>query len=202
MWPLFIIGLIGFVIAIERMLYLHKEQIRTGEFISGIKNLLRKRRLVEALTVCEETPGPVSNVIKAALLNYNQEEPKMLADIQIAALVEIPNLERRIGTIATIAKISPLIGIMGTIISVYQGFNVLQSEGPYANISMLSGFVSQALLTTAAGLLIAIISYLVHHFLVGRVHALVHDMEWVGHDIMQFLLRDFPEEDPVDSQGE
>lgn len=195
MIPLLALALLGLIIGIERTLFLHKDQIRAGEFLTGIKNLLRKRRLIEAITLCEETEGPVSNVVKAALLNYNQPEGKMHATVQSTALVEIPNIERRIGSIAAIAKVAPLIGFLGTIISLFQTFRDLHTQGSYANIGTLSGYISQALITSATGITIAVIAYLGHHFLLGRVKSIVHDMEWVGHDIMQFLLRDLPEED-------
>lgn len=195
MLPLLALALLGIIIGVERTLFLHKDQIRAGEFLTGIKNLLRKRRLIEALTVCEDTEGPVSNVVKAALLNYNQPEDKMHATVQAAALVEIPNIERRIGSIAAIAKVAPLIGFLGTIISLFQTFKNINLGGAYTHLGALSGYISQALITTATGIAIAIVAHLGHHFLLGRVKSIVHDMEWVGHDIMQFLLRDLPEED-------
>ena len=195
MIPLIIISFIGAIISIERILYLHRDQIRAGEFLTGIKNLLRKRRLVEALTVCEETHGPVSNVVKAALLNYNQSESKMHSAIQAAALIEIPNLERRASAIATISKLAPLIGLLGTVLGIIKAFTLFHAEGPYTSSVTLSGAIAQSLITTAIGLTIATVGHLLHHFILGRIKTLVHDMEWVGHDIMQFLLRDLPEDD-------
>ncbi|MDP0496839.1 MAG: MotA/TolQ/ExbB proton channel family protein [Verrucomicrobiota bacterium JB024] len=202
MWPLLVLSLIGFVFFVERTLYLHKGQIRTNTFVDGIKNLVRKRRLLEALTVCEETPGPVASVVKAALLNHDKSEDKMRGAIRDAALVEIPSLERRVGTIAAIAKISPLLGLLGTIVALLSAFTQMQEKGPYANAATFSGDVAQALITTATGLAIAIMAYLAHHFLHGRVRALVHDMEWVGNDIIQFLNRDLPEDDNEDESAE
>ncbi len=196
MWPILLLSLIGFVLFIERTLHLHRGQIRTGEFIDGIKNLLRKRRLLEALTLCEETSAPVSNVIKAALLQYDEEEGKMLSAVQAAAIVQIPLMERRIGSIAAIARICPLMGLLGTVLGMFESFSDYLGEGTvYADVAVLANGFSEALITTAAALTIAIVAHLAHHFLSGRVRALVHDMEWAGNDIMQFLLRDLPEEE-------
>lgn len=196
MWPLLALCIIAFVIFIERTLYLHKGQIRTGDFVEGIKNLLRKRRLIEALTVCEETPVPVANMIKAALLQYDQDESRMRGAIQAAALAQIPLLERRVGTIAAIARISPLIGLLGTVLGMLQAFHsYLGEEAVYAHFEILVEGFSEALITTATGLAIAVIAHIAHHFLHGRVRALVHDMEWVGNDIMQYLLHNLPEEE-------
>ncbi len=200
MWPLLALSLLAFILFIERILYLHKGQIRSSEFIEGIKNLLRKRRLIEALTVCDTTPGPLPNMVKAALLNYDQGEPRMRSSLQSAALVQIPLLEKRIGTVAAIARISPLLGLLGTIIGITKTFVILQAEGAYAHQGVLTRGLGEALITTATGLCIAILAYLAHHFLYGRLRALVHDMEYVGNEIMQFLLHDLPEEEEIEPE--
>ena len=117
MYPLLFVSLLGFVLFIERALFLHKGQIGTEDFLSGIKNLVRKKRLVEALTLCEDTPGPMARIVKSALLHIGDSREQILAAIQSAAVVEIPALERRIGTIAAIARIAPLLGFLGTLIA-------------------------------------------------------------------------------------
>ncbi len=188
MWPMLLMSIVGFIFFVERTLYLHRGQLGVAAFIAGIKNLLEKRRLVEALTVCEETPGPIPNVVKAALLNYDKPNERMRRAVRDAALVEIPLLERRIGTIAAIAKIAPFLGLLGTVISLMQGFYIMEEAQSYADASLFSGLVGQALTTTAAGLAIAVVGYLAHHFLHGRLRAIVNEMEWVANDIMQFLV--------------
>jgi len=190
MWPLMLLSLFGFTLFIERTLFLHKGQIRTNDFLNGIKNLLKKGRLVEALTVCEETPGPVASVIKSALLHHDQGEDAMRGAIQSAAVVEIPTLERRVGTLEAIARTAPLLGLLGTVIGLGNAFFKLQQAGAYANVGILSSGFGDALITTATGLAISAMSYLAYHFLHGRVRALVHDMEYAGHDLMMFFLRE------------
>jgi biopolymer transport protein ExbB len=192
MWPLLALSVLGFVFFVERALYLHQGQIRTAEFVEGIKNLARKRRILEALTVCEETPGPVAAIVKAALKNHAEGEARLRGAIQAMAIVEIPTLERRLGTIAVIAKIAPIMGLLGTVLAILRAFSTMQSTGPYTNAAVFSGQIAAAMISTAAGLAIAILAYLVYHFLSGRVRALVHDMEWVGNDMLQFLLVELP----------
>ena len=87
----------GFVVFIERALFLHKGQIGTEDFIGGIKNLIRKGRLVEALALCEDTPGPMARIVKSALLHYGEASGQIRNAIQSAAIVEIPLVERRVG---------------------------------------------------------------------------------------------------------
>ncbi|MEC8279302.1 MAG: MotA/TolQ/ExbB proton channel family protein [Verrucomicrobiota bacterium] len=185
MYPLLFISLLGFLLFVERSLFLHKGQIGTQDFLSGIKNLVRKKRLVEALTLCEDTPGPMARIMKSALLNYGESRETIRSAIQSAAIVEIPTLERRIGTIAALARVAPLLGFLGTLVAAFQALYSLESFN--GDSGVLSRLLAEALITSASGLAISVMAMLAYHFLSGRVRALVHDFEWVGHDIHEFL---------------
>lgn len=189
MWVLLLMGIVTLGLFIERALYLHRGQIRSTEFINGIKNILSKRRLVEALTVCEETPGPVAAVVKAALLHAADDPDRMRFHVQEAAVVEIPALERRLGSIAAIAQVAPLVGLLGTILGMITTF--LAFERDYVTASALATGMWQALLSTAGSLLLAIPAHLAHHFLAGRVRAIVRDVEWSGNEIMKYLATEY-----------
>jgi biopolymer transport protein ExbB len=189
MWVLLALGLLGLLLFIERTLYLHRGQIRAAAFMSGIKNILAKRRIVEALTVCEETPGPVAAVVKAALLHADDEADTMRFQVQEAAVVELPALERRLGSIAAIAQVAPLVGLLGTVLGMATTF--LAFEKDYMAASALAAGMWQALLCTAGSLMLAIPAHLAHHFLAGRVRAIVRDVEWAGNEMMRYLLTDY-----------
>lgn len=191
MWLLVLLGLAALVIFIERALFLHRGQIRSTEFLGGIKNLLLKQRLMEALTLCEETPGPVAKIVKAGLRHAADDEQAMRFAIQEAAVVEIPVLERRISALAAIAQIAPLFGLLGTLLGMIKTFWLFNQGGNYATPAVLAGGMWEALLTAAAGLMVAIPAAVARHFLTGRVRALVQDMEWAGGELMRFLLRDY-----------
>src|SRR5450631_370325 len=165
MWVLLGLGIVLVVVFAERALYLHRGQIRSTVFLSGIKNTLAKRRLVEALTVCEETPGPV------------------------AAVVELPALERRIGALSAIAQVAPLVGLLGTVLGMIATYAAFQHD--YATASVLAKGMWQALLCTAGGIMLAIPAHLAVHFLNGRVRAIVRDMEWSGNEIMKYLNTEY-----------
>lgn len=200
MYPLLFISLLGFVLFIERSLFLHKGQIGTQDFLGGIKNLVRKKRLVEALTLCEDTPGPMARIMKSALLNYGESRETIRSAIQSAAIVEIPTLERRIGTIAALARVAPLLGFLGTLIAAFQALYLLESFN--GDSGVLSRLLAEALITSAAGLAISVMALLAYHFLSGRVRALVHDFEWVGHDIHEFLSTQSDAEETTHEEAE
>jgi biopolymer transport protein ExbB len=189
MWVLLLMGIVALMLFIERALFLHRGQIRSTEFIAGIKNILSKQRIVEALTVCEETPGPVAAVVKAALLHADDDADKMRFYVQEAAVVEIPALERRLGSLAALAQVAPLVGLLGTILGMAATF--LAFERDYTPASALAGGMWQALLCTAGSLMLAIPTHLAHHFLTGRVRSIVRDVEWSGNEIMKYLLTEY-----------
>ena len=191
MWLLVLLGLAALVIFVERALFLHRAQIRSTEFLNGIKNLLQKDRLMEALTLSEETPGPVAKLVKAGLRHAGDDESTMRFAVQEAALAELPVLERRISALAAIAQIAPLFGLLGTLLGMIKTFWQFNQGGNYATPVMLAGGMWEALLTAAAGLAVAIPAHLGRHFLAGRVRVLVQDMEWSGNELMRFLLRDY-----------
>jgi biopolymer transport protein ExbB len=192
MWVVLIMAVAGIVLFIERTLYLHRGQIRSTAFVDGIKNILAKRRIVEALTVCEETPGPVAAVVKAALLHAHADEGKMRFAVQEAGIIEIPALERRLGTIAAIAQVAPLVGLLGTLLGMATTFYAfMEHGGEYATARALSAGMWEALLASAGALLVAIPAHLSYHFLAGRVRAIVRDVEWAGNEMMRYLLTDY-----------
>ncbi|MGH7943869.1 MAG: MotA/TolQ/ExbB proton channel family protein [Opitutaceae bacterium] len=192
MWVLVALALVGLVLFIERTLFLHRGQIPSSKaFLQGIKNALAKRRLVEALTLCEEAPGPVAAVVKAALLRADAPADEMRFHVQEAAVIELPALERRLGAIAAIAQVAPLVGLLGTVLGMVTTFRAFEQGGNYAMAGALSAGIWQALLTTAGSLMLAIPAHLAYHFLSGRVRAILRDVEWSANEIMKYLLTEF-----------
>ncbi len=199
MWVLVLMAVIALVLFIERTFYLHRGQIRSTAFVDGIKNILAKRRIVEALTLCEETPGPVAAVVKAALIHAHDDEVHMRYVVQEAAVVELPALERRLGSIAAIAQVAPMVGLLGTVLGMATVFQDFMQGGQYATAQALSRGMWQALLATAGSLVVAIPAHLAYHFLHGRVRSLVRDVEWAGNEIMRYLLIDYRKAEPSDA---
>lgn len=189
MWLLLLLGLAAVVVFIERALFLHRSQIRSTEFLNGIRNLLQKERRMEALTLCEETPGPVAKMVNAGLRQAGDDEAGLRFAVQEAALAELPVLERRIGALAAIAQIAPLLGLLGTLLGMIKTFWLFNQGGNYATPAILAGGMWEALLTAAAGLAVAIPTHLGRHFLSGRVRLLVQDMEWAGNELLRHLLQ-------------
>ena len=114
MIPLALLALAGILIFVERFLYLHKGQIRAVEFVAGIKTALKKRRLLEAVTICDESYGPIPRVVKTALLNSEEPAETMSQAVNIAAANEFALIDRRVSSLALVAKLAPLVGLART----------------------------------------------------------------------------------------
>ncbi len=189
MWPLLILSLVALMIFVERVLYLHRNQIRSREFLAGIENSLRKGRLIEALTVCQETPGPVSSMVKAGLLSFKKRDSEIRESVREAAIVELGPIKRRVGALAAIAQVGPIFGLLGTVIGLIDAFSQYEEQGVYVNAGHLTSGVWQSLTTTATGLALGAVCLLSHHFLAGRIRAVVHEMEWIGQELINVFIR-------------
>ncbi|HQU08458.1 MAG TPA: MotA/TolQ/ExbB proton channel family protein [Opitutales bacterium] len=188
MVPLLVLAFVGLVFFIERILFLHKGQIRAVAFMVGLRNLIRKRRILEAITVCQETPGPVAEVIKAVLVCHDQSESSMRTQAQDMALLQIPPLERRVGSLTLVGKLAPLCGLLGVIWAVMDGFFKMMEAGPYAYASLFAQQVSAGCISLATGIVIGMLAIIGHHILQGRVKALIYDMEWAANKIIRLLV--------------
>jgi biopolymer transport protein ExbB len=157
-----------------------------------VRNNLRAGRPLEALTACEESPGPVPRVVKAALLRVSTGSASMRGAATEAALLELPVLERRLGTIAAIGRVAPLIGLTA---AVFSGFNLVTalSDGSiYASAKSIFPQIQSALANAGFSLVIATGCSLAHHFLIGRVRSIVTEMEVAAHSVITFVEHELP----------
>lgn len=186
-WLLLVLGFVGLLFIVERVIYLHRGQIRATAFVEGVCTNLRNGRFLEALTVCEDTPGPVSRVIKAILLHAKEGEARMRIAAEEAALLEIPVLERRAGTVRALAKIAPLIGLAGTVFAILRAFLAMRASGHYASADAFAGDIASALAATGIGLCLAVIFHFGHHFICGRIRAITSDIDRAAVAMIRFV---------------
>src|SRR6267154_2036680 len=180
------------VVFFQRVLHYHRAQINSMEFLNGVRNVLKRDNVVEALSICDATPGPVARLVKVAILNRDRGQEGVREALEEAGLIEIPPLEDKLNLLATIAQISPLMGLLGTVLGFIKIFSELQDKATLANAQDLSGGVWQALICTAAGLAVAIPCYAAYNYLVSRVNAIVLDMEKAATEIVS-IVSDLPD---------
>lgn len=187
MWVIVGISLFLLTLFLQRVLHLHRAQIRSGDFLKGIFNNLQRGNIVEAVSICEETPGPVAQIVRAAILEHKQGPERVQRVMEEVGLTEITRLEKHLTLILTLAQALPMVGLLGTVLGMMQMLMVLQQKAPLVQAGDLGAGLWQALLTTAAGLAAGIPGYAGYNFLVARIEAIVVDMERVFAEMTMFL---------------
>ena len=186
MWPILICALISVFIVIERLFHYHRCQINTKDFIQGIFNNLKRSNVVETISICDDTPGPIAHMTRAAILRAGQDARDIEQAIEEVSLSEIPRLEKNLNIMATVAHITPLLGLLGTVVGLIKAFNAIGDES-FVNLKNISPFISEAMITTAAGLAVAIPTYAFYNLLVTKVENIVNEMEMAATEIIYFL---------------
>ncbi len=188
LWFIMAGGVAALVIFLERWFHIHRAKIKTDDFLNGIFNILGRHNVTEALTICKETPGPVAHIVRTAVMHSSQPPMMIERAIDAVALNEISRLERHFATLATIAQTAPVIGLLGTVIGMIQAFIAMQQKAPLAPAADLAGGIWTALITTAAGLIVAVFSYFTYNLLVVKTSSIVLDMERAANEITGFLI--------------
>jgi biopolymer transport protein ExbB len=187
-WVLLLASAVGIAVFIERLLHYHRAQINSVEFLNGVRTVLRRNNVVEALSICEATPGPVARLVKAAVLARDHGREAVRDAIEEAGTVEVPRLEEKLVIVATIAQISPLIGLLGTMMGFIKVFMVVSAEGQFATLQELSGGIWESLLATTAGIAVAVPAYVAYNYLVTRMSSIVLDMEKASVEIVNIVM--------------
>jgi biopolymer transport protein ExbB len=195
-WVILFTGAVGVVTFIERYLHCHRAQINATEFLNGVRTVLKRNNVVEALSICDATPGPVPRVVKAAILHRDQDRERIREAIEQAGADEVPRLEEKLNLIATVAQIAPLMGLLGTMLGFIELFHSLKALGLYAQVGSLSGGIERALVNAAAGIAVAIPAHASYNYLVSRINKIVLDMERVAAEILNIVTE--PVSEPAD----
>jgi biopolymer transport protein ExbB len=190
MYLIMILSVIAFGIVLERIYNFNRARIDSQKFMDEIVKHLKRNKIIEAIEMCNQTPGPIAHIIKAGILKHDRSKPEIREAIDEAAGLEIPRLEKHLPIIATIAHITPLLGLLGTVSGMIKAFQIIQSKAVTmtpVNPGDLSGGIWEALLATLAGLAVAIPTYVAYNYLVNQVDNLVYDMERSATDLVNLL---------------
>lgn len=189
---LLIIGLcsvVSFTIFIERLMQLRKSEIDTNKFIVDMRKSINDGNIVEAVGVCEKTPGTIANIIKAGLMRHNRGKEQIENAMEIAGLIEISNLEKNAKLLSIIAYITPLIGLLGTVLGFIQAFSEMRMSGLVdISASRIGEAMEYALVTTAAGLVVAIPSIIAYNYIVSRVEGFVLEIQTTSSEVVDLLM--------------
>ncbi|WP_067219516.1 MotA/TolQ/ExbB proton channel family protein [Marinomonas gallaica] len=189
MWPLLLCSILTLAIVLERFWTLRNNRVAPRSLLSDVLARLREDRMTLDYIRSMQAKSGLSFIFASGLLNSKHGRRAMKESIQEAANHVIHELERFMSTLGTIAVISPLIGLLGTVVGMIKVFNVLMEQGA-GNTQLLAGGISEALLTTAAGLAVAIPALVFHRYFARRIDELVVNMEQQSTKLIDVLNAD------------
>ncbi len=187
MWLLLGCSILTVAISLERYFHFHRARIDVGDLLHGLRNLVRNRNYAEALHECAGTPGPVARVIHSALIRHDSPRTELKEIVQESGQLEVPKLEKYLAVLLSVAYVAPLIGLLGTILGLVNTFVQVNAAGGYATATEISKGVYTSLISSAAGLMVAIPAFVLYSFLRAYAKTLMHDMERAGIEIVNII---------------
>ena len=187
MIPIFACSLISVSLILERFFSLRRARAYSKDLMDNIREILKHNRVSEAINLCEETGGPLAFILKAGLLKHGRSRGEIRESVEDAGLLVIPSLERYLSVLATIANITPLLGLLGTVVGMTEAFMVIQSHGGAVTPGDLAGGIGTALLTTVWGLIVAIPTLVAYNYFVTKVDNMVWEMEILSSELLDIL---------------
>lgn len=184
MWPLLALSVLGITVVIWRWWTLTRVNRNLPALMTELRARLGEGDIAGAIQACDRHPGPVASIVKAGLLRHGRSREDVERALQDASAHELAVLERGLPILATIAMIAPLLGFLGTVTGMINSFEALAAEGLNNPAAVAKG-ISEALITTAAGLIIAIPIQMAYNYFVTRVNAMVRDMESAANTVLE-----------------
>lgn len=177
MWIIIFLSVVAAVIIIERLLFFRKIRLDEEKMIYRLKSTLQKSHFDEALSICENNPSPITNLMRVGIEHRSYPSETIKQTILDAANLEIPSMEKHLPALGTITHIAPLLGLLGTVTGNISAFGVLGRLGSVGDPGLLAKGIAEALLTTAAGLIVAIPAIIFYNYLVNKVNHIIIRLE-------------------------
>ncbi|MBN2373931.1 MotA/TolQ/ExbB proton channel family protein [bacterium] len=195
MIPILCCSVIALAITLERFYSLRESRIHPPEFVSKMKKVLNEDMVQEAIAICSHNLLPIAKVMEAGILKKDQPRDHIKEAIEHAGKKEADKLFRYLAVLATIAIISPLLGLLGTVTGMIKVFQVIALQG-VGHPTAMAGGISEALITTAAGLIVAIPTLVVHNYFLKKANAYVLEMESTSMELLDILEERTREHEP------
>ncbi len=186
MIPIGLASIIALAVFIERLWYLRGSRVLPREARIELLEVSRPGRWSEAVTLCRKSDSPMSRVLEVGFLHQGGSRERLKTLMEEVGLREAAELERYSGVVGIVAAIAPLLGLLGTVLGMILTFEVIQDQG-LGVVSSLAGGISQALITTFAGLSVGIPALIGHRFLLARVDELVLGLEEVALEVLELV---------------
>ena len=176
MYPLGACAVIGLVVIVWKLVDLSSKAGRTNTFLRQVDSLILERKMTQALALARESNSPAGRILAAGLERADEGSERVMKAIENVGLIEMASLENGLVWLATVSNVAPLLGFLGTVIGMIAAFQAIEAAGE-VEATVVAGGIKIALITTAAGLMIAIPINIMHNYFVTRIDRLVLDME-------------------------
>jgi biopolymer transport protein ExbB len=185
-WPLSACVLIGFVVIIWKFVDLTRKSLATRKILAEVDGLLAENRMDEAMEAASASSAPAARILYAGMERADEGSERVNKAIENEGLIQLSKLEKGLVVLATLTNVAPLLGFLGTVIGMIIAFQSIEAAGE-VEATLVAGGIKVALLTTAAGLVIAIPVSVAHNFFVSRIDSLVIDMEESAQNMIDTL---------------
>jgi len=189
MIPILVCSVVALIIIFERLWSLRRKRIFRFDILDTVEQLLREHKIPEATTLCKRHDSTMTRLVLVALLNSDRSKAEIKELIEDHGRQEVPFLERYLTMLGTIASISPFLGLLGTVVGLLRVFDAISQEGGVTNAAILSSGIQNALITTVAGLCVAIPSLVAYNYFARRAESLVLEMERISLRLLNILKR-------------
>lgn len=187
MIPLYILLVLAIFIFFEKLITLNKASKTSGHLMDQVKILVQSGQIEKAKMLCAGENTPVANMIAKGIERIGSPLKNIEVSIENVGKIEIYKLEKNLGLLATVSGAAPMIGFLGTVTGMIQAFIAIAQEEGMVSPKLLSMGIYEAMITTAAGLVVGIIAYLGYNYLVTQVSKLVHNMEYTSVEFIDLL---------------
>lgn len=176
MWPILFCSIVAVTFIIERSLTMMRARTNTRNFMTDLLNAVRREGVTAGERVCEQTRGPIAAIVFSGLKQAKRGPEAVEKAIETAGAVEMSFLERGLIWLATVSTIAPLLGFLGTVSGMIRAFDAI-AAADQVSAKLVAGGISEALITTEAGLLVAIVTSVFHNFFLSQIDRFVIEME-------------------------
>ncbi len=187
MWPILLCSVIALAVIFEKFFVLRKAKVDPKQLMTKIRSALSRSDIVSAVDACAKVKAPVANILKKGVLQYKNGHLAIREAIEQAGREEIFHLEKRLGLLANIAGLAPMLGFLGTVTGMIAAFQAIEQLGGNVNPSVLASGIWEAMLTTAFGLFVGIPALGFYNHFVGRVGRFVFEIESSTEDFLDFV---------------
>lgn len=188
MSPILICLIIGLAVAIERIIYLNMATINTKKFLNDLESALKSGGAKAALTVCQNTPGPVAGIFAEGLNRADEGIDVVEKAVVSYGGVEMGKMEKALPWLSLFISLAPMLGFLGTVIGMIFAFDKIEAAGDISP-TVVAGGIKVALLTTVGGLIVAIILQIFYNYIMSKIEGLVNEMEEASVNFVDMLVK-------------